>query len=127
MPDTMLYTRTPVGGTPPHQDRNRKCVLNFAVDGLFGHHSPQTFHADFDSSKKLYDMPYTKSKQTDEFAPWFFKGQAIHGVDNWDDPKRTILTVCWRHNDYEDIMQKLQDGTLVNWDVNKKNKRIKFV
>ena len=29
--------------------------------------------------------------------------------------------------DYEDIEKRLLDGTLVNWEQNEKNKRIKFV
>ena len=40
---------------------------------------------------------------------------------------RIIITCAWRHNSYEDIEKRLLDGTLVNWEQNEKNKRIKFV
>lgn len=126
-PDTMLYTSTPVGGTPPHQDRNRPAVLNFAVRGEFGNNSPQTFYEDFDRDTLCYTMPYTQSPTTSEFAPWVFQGPKIHGVENVSDQNRTILTTCWRHNSYDEIIKKLKDGSLVNWEQNEKNKRIKFV
>lgn len=126
-PDTMLYTSTPVGGTPPHQDRNRPTVLNFAVRGEFGNNSPQTFYNDFDRSSLCYTMPYTKSTVTNEFSPWLFQGPKIHGVENKSDEGRTIITTCWRHNSYNDIVERLQNGTLINWEQNEKNKRIKFL
>lgn len=72
-------------------------------------------------------MPYEKSKLTDELAPWLFKGQQIHGVTNESDEGRTIITTCWRHNSYEDIKAKIEDGTLINWEQNKKNKKVKFI
>jgi hypothetical protein len=127
MPDTMLYTSTPVGGNPPHQDRNRRAVLNFPVNGKFGLDSPQTFFETFDRTTLKYTMPYEKSKLTDELAPWLFKGQQIHGVTNESDEGRTIITTCWRHNSYEDIKAKIEDGTLINWEQNKKNKRVRFI
>jgi hypothetical protein len=126
-PDTMLYTSTPIGGTPPHQDRNRPAVLNFAVRGEFGDSSPQTFYEDFDRSTLSYTMPYTKSNITNEFSPWMFKGPKIHGVNNENDANRTIITTCWRHNSYEDIVERLKNGTLINQEQNDKNKRIKFI
>ena len=127
MPDTMLYTKTPVGGTPPHQDRNRKCVLNFAIDGIFGDSSPQTFYTDFDKKTEVAKMPYTTSPVTGEFAPWFFKGSEIHGVENIDDPDRCILSVCWRHHEYEEIVERLHEGTLVNERANNMNRLVRFV
>ena len=126
-PDTMLYTSTPVGGTPPHQDRNRPAVLNFAVRGEFGDNSPQTFYEDFNRDTLSYTMPYTKSVITDEFSPWMFQGPKIHGVNNISDVNRTIITTCWRHNSYADILERLHNGTLINWEQNEKNKRIKFI
>ena len=126
-PDTMLYTSTPIGGTPPHQDRNRPAVLNFAVRGKFEDTSPQTFYDDFDRSTVKYTMPYSVSKTTNEFAPWMFKGPEIHGVDNDNDENRVIITSCWRHNSYEDIEKGMLEGTLINWEQNEKNKRIKFI
>ena len=126
MPDTMLYTSTPIGGVPPHQDRNRLAILNIAIQGTFKDTSPQTFYEDFNSTH-LFDMEYNISQDTNEFAPWIFKGSQVHGVKNVDDPDRTILSCCWRHNTYEDILQRLQNNTLINWDVNEKNKRIKFI
>lgn len=127
MPDTMLYTSTPIGGVPPHQDRNRLAILNFAVRGKFGDTSPQTFFDDFDRSTHVFDMPYNKSNITNEFAPWLFRGSKVHGVQNTDDPLRSILSCCWRHHTYDQILAGLTDGSLVNWEVNEKNKRIKFV
>ena len=127
MPDTMLYTSTPIGGVPPHQDRNRLAILNLAIRGEFGSKSPQTFYSDFNKDTHLFDMEYKKSEITNEFAPWLFKGKQVHGVKNTEDTNRTILSCCWRHNDYNDILHRLQNGTLVNWEVNEKNKRIKFV
>ena len=126
-PDTMLYTSTPIGGTPPHQDRNRPAVLNFAVKGKFEDTSPQTFYEDFDRQTKKFTMPYSVSKYTNEFAPWMFKGPEIHGVDNDNDPDRVIITCCWRHNSYEDIESIMLNGSLINWEQNDKNKRIKFI
>jgi hypothetical protein len=127
MPDTMLYTSTPIGGVPPHQDRNRLAILNIAISGEFYDKSPQTFYEDFDRETHIFDMEYRVSEKTNEFAPWLFKGNKVHGVTNTADPDRTILSCCWRHNDYEDILQRLQDGTLINWEANEKNKRIKFI
>jgi len=126
-PDTMLYTSTPIGGTPPHQDRNRPAVLNFAVRGKFEDVSPQTFYEDFDRSTKKYVMPYSVSEKTNEFAPWMFKGPEIHGVDNDADEDRVIITSCWRHNSYSEIEQGMLDGSIINWEQNEKNKRIKFL
>lgn len=127
MPDTMLYTCTGEGGVPPHQDRNRLAILNIAIRGEFYDKSPQTFYDSFDRLSHLYDMKYQISSHTNEFAPWLFKGSKIHGVKNEGDPNRAILSCCWRHNSYEDIISRLKDGTLINWDVNQKNKRIKFI
>lgn len=126
-PDTMLYTSTPIGGTPPHQDRNRPAVLNFAVRGKFNDDSPQVFYGDFDRNTLEYTMPYTKSNITDEYAPWMFVGPKIHGVENLSDENRTIITCCWRHNSYDEIVSKIRDGSLINWEQNKKNKRVKFI
>jgi hypothetical protein len=127
MPDTMLYTCTGEGGVPPHQDRNRLAILNIAIRGEFGDKSPQTFYDDFDRDTHLFDMKYNVSKDTNEFAPWLFKGAKVHGVKNAGDPTRAILSCCWRHNTYEDILERLTNGTLVNWEVNERNKWIKFV
>lgn len=127
MPDTMLYTSTPIGGTPPHQDRNRRAVLNFPVHGKFGLDSPQTFFETFDRDTVEYTMPYEKSDITDELAPWLFNGPKIHGVTNQSDVGRTIITTCWRHNTYEEIRSKIADGSLINWEQNEKNKRVKFL
>lgn len=126
-PDTMLYTSTPVGGTPPHQDRNRPTVLNFAVRGKFGDDSPQTFYGDFDRTTLEYTMPYSISNYTNEFAPWLFVGPKIHGVENKSDTDRTIITCCWRHNSYDEILNGLKTGSIINWEVNAKNKRVKFL
>ena len=126
-PDTMLYTSTPVGGTPPHQDRNRPAVLNFAVKGKFGNDSPQTFYSDFDRSTLEYTMPYTVSSQTKEFAPWMFVGPKIHGVENKSDIDRTIITCCWRHNSYDEILEGIKTGNIINWEQNEKNRRVKFI
>lgn len=126
-PDTMLYTSTPVGGTPPHQDRNRPTVLNFAVRGIFGDNSPTTFYEDFDRSTLQYTAPYQKSDITGELAPWMFVGPKVHGVHNESDEKRTIITCCWRHNSYDEVVAGLRDGSFINWEQNDKNKRIKFV
>lgn len=126
-PDTMLYTSTPIGGTPPHQDRNRPAVLNFAVRGKFGNDSPQTFYSDFDRSTLEYTMPYTVSNQTNEFAPWMFVGPKIHGVENNSDTDRTIITCCWRHNSYNEILEGIKTGSIINWEQNEKNKRVKFI
>jgi hypothetical protein len=125
-PDTMLYTSTPLGGTPPHQDRNRPAVLNFAVRGIFGDDSPQTFYDTFERSSLSFTMPYTKSTKTNELAPWIFSGPKIHGVENKNDVDRTIITSCWRHNSYDEIVSKLKDGSLINWEQNKKNIRVRF-
>jgi len=127
MLDTMIYTSTPVGGTPPHQDRNRPCVLNFAVKGHFDDVSPQTFYETYDRDSYLHDMPYKKSDITNEFAPWLFKGDKIHGVKNDDDYDRTIITCCWKNNSYADIQKAWIDGSLINWEANEKNKRIKVI
>jgi hypothetical protein len=127
VPDTMLYTTASLGGVPPHQDRNRLCILNFAIRGKFSSTSPQTFYKEFDQSTLEYTMEYNISNQTNEFAPWLFKGSKIHGVKNYSDPDRAILTVCWRHNTYEDIIDRLYNDTLINWDQNAKNKYIKFL
>lgn len=126
-PDTMLYTSTPVGGTPPHQDRNRPTVLNFAVKGIFEDNSPQTFYGDFDRTTLEYTMPYSKSNITNEFAPWMFVGPKIHGVENKSDAERTIITCCWRHNSYNEILEGLRSGSIINWEQNEKNKRVKFI
>ena len=72
-------------------------------------------------------MPYSVSKYTNEFAPWMFKGPEIHGVDNDNDPDRVIITCCWRHNSYEDIERSMLNGSLINWEQNEKNKRVKFI
>lgn len=127
MPDTMLYTCTGEGGVPPHQDRNRLAILNIAIRGEFNEKSPQTFYEDFNKESHIFDMEYRVSKDTNEFAPWIFKGNKIHGVKNYGDPARAILSCCWRHNDYEDILARLKDGSLINWEVNSRNKRIKFI
>lgn len=127
LPDTMLYTSTPIGGVPPHQDRNRLAILNIAIKGKFKDNSPQTFYNDFDKETHLFDMKYNISNDTNEFAPWIFKGSQIHGVKNINDPDRTILSCCWRHNSYEDILSRAKDNTLINWEANEKNKRIKFI
>ena len=47
--------------------------------------------------------------------------------ENKTEKNRIIITCAWRHNSYEDIEKRLLDGTLVNWEQNEKNKRIKFV
>jgi|TARA_B110000305_G_scaffold140338_1_gene156441 hypothetical protein len=127
MPDTMLYTATPIGGVPPHQDRNRLAILNFAVRGEFGNTSPQTFYDDFDRETHIFNMEYVHSKSTNEFAPWLFKGSKVHGVQNTNDPDRAILSCCWRHHSYEDILQGINNGTLINWEANEKNKLVRFV
>lgn len=127
MPDTMLYTNTPVGGIPPHQDRNRLAIVNFAVRGKFNESSPQTFYSDFDRDTLEFEMLYTESEQTNVMAPWLFSGPKVHGVKNIDDPDRSILSVCWRHHTYEQVLAGLRDGSFVNWDVNERNKRIKFI
>ena len=72
-------------------------------------------------------MPYTKSAITNELAPWVFAGPKIHGVENNSDETRTIITTCWRHNTYDEIVAGLRDGSIINWEQNEKNKRIKFV
>ena len=125
--DTVLYTQTAIGGAPPHQDRNRPAALNFAIRGEFSDTSPQVFYDSFDRSTEKYRMTYEKNGLTKEFAPWIFKGPEIHGVENKTEKNRIIITCAWRHNSYEDIEKRLLDGTLVNWEQNEKNKRIKFV
>ena len=127
MPDTMLYTSTPIGGTPPHQDRNRLGIINFPIKGEFNESSPQTFYSDFDRETLEFTMHYKTSEKTQEFSPWLFSGPKIHGVENIDDADRTIITTCWRHHTYEQVLQGLRDGSFVNWDVNEKNKRVKFL
>lgn len=127
MPDTMLYTATGEGGVPPHQDRNRLAILNLAIRGNFGDKSPQVFYDDFDRDTKVFDMFYNKSKKTDEFAPWLFKGMKVHGVENWGDETRTILSCCWRHTTYQQVVDGLLDGSMINWEVNERNKRVKFL
>ena len=112
---------------PPHQDRNRLAILNFAVRGEFGDTSPQTFYDDFDRGTHIFNMEYAHSNSTNEFAPWLFKGSKVHGVQNTSDPDRAILSCCWRHHSYEDILQGIADGTLINWEVNDKNKLVKFI
>lgn len=127
MPDTMLYTCTGEGGVPPHQDRNRPAIINIAIRGEFGAKSPQTFYDDFNRDTHIFDMEYRVSNDTNEFAPWVFKGSQVHGVKNDGDPTRAILSCCWRHNTYEEIVAGLKDGSLINWEANAKNKRIKFL
>ena len=112
---------------PPHQDRNRLAILNIAIRGEFGNKSPQTFYDDFDRETHLFDMEYHISDDTNEFAPWLFKGAKVHGVQNNGDPTRAILSCCWRHHTYEDIYNGIKDGTMINWDANERNKRIKFI
>lgn len=126
-PDTMLYTSTPIGGVPPHQDRCRPAVLNFAIRGKFEDVSPQTFYEDFDRQTKKFTMPYSVSNYTNEFAPWIFKGTEIHGVDNYNDEDRVIISCCWMNNSYEDVERKMLDNSLIDWKQNEKNKRVKFI
>lgn len=127
MPDTMLYTSTPIGGTAPHQDRNRPAILNFAIRGEFGENSPTTFYEDFSRDTLQCRVPYTKSDITNEYSPVMFPGPKVHGVDNESDELRTIITTCWRHNTWEEIYNGIQDGSIINWEQNAKNKRVKFI
>lgn len=127
LPDTMLYTCTGEGGVPPHQDRNRLAIINIPIRGEFGKKSPQTFYENFNRDSHVFDMEYNLSDRTNEFSPWVFKGSKVHGVKNEGDPTRAILSCCWRHNSYEEIVDGLKTGSLVNWDVNARNKRIRFI
>lgn len=127
MPDTMLYTSTPIGGTAPHQDRNRPAILNFAIRGKFGDDSPTSFYEDFNKESLQCVVPYSKSEITNEYSPVMFPGPKIHGVHNKSDKNRTIITTCWRHNSWEEIYKGIRNGSIINWEQNEKNKRIKFL
>jgi hypothetical protein len=123
----IFFTRTPPPGIPPHIDRNRPAAINFPVTGTFDN-SPMVWFKDFDRETLCEEYHHSyKSPVTNDLSAVLFNPQKIHGVLNENDTDRCLLSVWWRDHSFEEIKKLWSEGELINWDINRTNKYVKFV
>lgn len=123
----VFFTRTPPPGIPPHIDRNRPVAINLPVKGDFVD-SPMIWYSSFGKGSEVTRFYHSqKSSITAKPTALLFNPQKIHGVINTSDVDRCLLSFWWRNINYDQFLNAWEDGSLIDWQVNKTNKYIKVL
>ena len=121
----------PAGIIAPHTDHDRGCTLNIPVKGNFENSYVDFYQKNSDgielgnadnrphdveienTSKRYYDAELVE--QVAYQVPIVFDTQTVHGVSNWSQETRYVITVSFRKDlSLEDIHLLYETGELIN-------------